>query len=318
MISALDLDLGTYEPHATHSPDRIWPETNCYVDVWVETLHAMGCDPVAAMAFTLDANFDGDQWRFYKYPSEDLRELYGIEVNEMNAWLPLDEHFEEHLGLGHLLTVEVDSWFLPDTAGAAYRREHTKTTIVPESIDREGQRVRYFHNLGYWELTGEDYVGALRLGDAVGLPPYVELVRLDDLERPDDAELRRRVDGLVDVHLARRPSANPVAAMAERVGNDLGLIAERGQEFFHRYAFGTLRQCGAWAESTATFVDWLDPIGAKASVEAFVDLSNAAKSCQFKLARVAAGRSADLVELFDRMATDWTTGYEELISARAR
>ena len=29
-------------PHRLHGPDRMWPETNCYVDLWIELLHALG------------------------------------------------------------------------------------------------------------------------------------------------------------------------------------------------------------------------------------------------------------------------------------
>ena len=34
------------QAHALHAPERNWPETNCYVDVWVELLHDLGLDPV--------------------------------------------------------------------------------------------------------------------------------------------------------------------------------------------------------------------------------------------------------------------------------
>ena len=33
---------GTYRRHAIHGEDRIWAETNCYVDLWIELLHALG------------------------------------------------------------------------------------------------------------------------------------------------------------------------------------------------------------------------------------------------------------------------------------
>ena len=50
------------------------------MDVWIEVLHALGLDPVAASAFTLSCDFEGDQWTFFKYPPEDLRALFGIEA----------------------------------------------------------------------------------------------------------------------------------------------------------------------------------------------------------------------------------------------
>ena len=47
------LDPRGYQRHAIHAEERQWAETNCYVDVWVELLHAWGFDPIAALPFTL-------------------------------------------------------------------------------------------------------------------------------------------------------------------------------------------------------------------------------------------------------------------------
>ena len=58
--------------HSLHRSDRCWTETNCYVDVWIEVLHALGLDPTAAGAFTLSTDFEGDQWTFFKFPPEDF------------------------------------------------------------------------------------------------------------------------------------------------------------------------------------------------------------------------------------------------------
>ena len=35
------LDPQNYAPHPLHDAERIWPETNCYIDLWIETLHAL-------------------------------------------------------------------------------------------------------------------------------------------------------------------------------------------------------------------------------------------------------------------------------------
>jgi hypothetical protein len=311
--SMLDIDPATYQRHPLHDDDRDWPETNCYVDLWIELLHALGLDPVAALAFTLSCGFDGEQWEFFKYPLEDLRALYGLEVHELNVWRPLEAHIEEHLRLGQLLTIEADSWFLPDTAGVSYGIGHQKSSIVPALIDTQAARLHYFHNRGYHVLEGDDYHGALRTSaDASVLPPYTELIDLERMTRPDDATLRAAVDILVREHLARRPRANPVDRLGARVLDDVSWLRENDQELFHAYAFGTLRQCGAWAACAASFVAWFDP-QMKSSVDAFNALSADAKTCQFKLARVAAGRDADLGPLFASMAGHWDEGYRELL-----
>ena len=82
---------GGYRSHFSHAGERIWPETNCYLDLWVETLHALGLDPVPAFACALSADHDGLQWTFLKQQPEDLRRLYGLEVTEEIVWLPLLE-----------------------------------------------------------------------------------------------------------------------------------------------------------------------------------------------------------------------------------
>ena len=83
-----------YLPHFTHRGDRIWPETNCYLDLWIEVLNALGYDPVPALACLLAADHDGFNWTFAKQQPEDLRRLYGLEVSEENAWLPILELIE--------------------------------------------------------------------------------------------------------------------------------------------------------------------------------------------------------------------------------
>jgi hypothetical protein len=315
-VSLLGLDPETYARHPLHDDSRDWPETNCYADLWIELLHALDLDPVAALAFTLACDFDGEQWEFFKFPLEDLRSLYGIEVHEVNLWRPLEVHIEEHLRLGHLLTIEADSWFLPDTAGVSYGIAHQKSSIAPEMIDPASARLRYFHNRGYHELSGDDYHGVLRTTsvDPAVMPPYAELVNLDRVERPDEQSLRASVATLLAQHLARRPLTNPVERLGARILADVPWLRDNDQDLFHGYAFGTLRQCGAWAETTAAFVSWLDP-ELSSSVDAFTALSAEAKMCQFKLARVAAGRDSDLSSIFSSMADYWDAGYAPLVEA---
>src|SRR5665213_889036 len=124
----IKLDPNHYVPHEVHSSERIWTETNCYVDLWIELLHSLGLEPLACSAFALGGDFDGDQWSFLKFPPEDLRGVFNIGVAEMNVWLSVLDHIAEQLRRGRLLTVEVDSYFLPDTAGVSYELDHTKST----------------------------------------------------------------------------------------------------------------------------------------------------------------------------------------------
>jgi hypothetical protein len=269
------------------------------------------------LPFTVSVDFEGDQWAFFKFPLEDLRFLYGLDVIEMNPWRELEHHVEEQLEMGRFLTVEVDAWFLPDTAGVSYQIEHVKTSIVPNMIDRDARRLGYFHGAGYYELEGGDYAGAFRLdGGAPGaLPPYVELVKLDRLVRPSSADLTKRSLALVADHVARRPASNPVSRFRDRFKLDLEWLGVEGIETFHLYAFATLRQFGASCELLGSLCEWLATRGEQVSdsAERFTEVARAAKTAQFKLARLATGRDADIDTSLDAMTANWDAGMAKLV-----
>ena len=82
--------------------DRAWVEKNCYVDIWIEVIHALGLEPTAMLPFVLALDFEGDQWTFFKPPHDELRDLYGIDVQELNVWSPLAEHCQVQLAEGKL------------------------------------------------------------------------------------------------------------------------------------------------------------------------------------------------------------------------
>jgi hypothetical protein len=163
----------TFVRHPLHADDRIWPESNCYIDLWVELLHSRALEPTAALAFTLAVDVEGDQWTFAKFPLADLYALYGVDVIELNVWRPLAGHLEEQLALGRTPIVEVDAFYLADTAGTSHHAAHVKTTIGIQEMNQPGPRIAYFHNAGFYELEGPD-VSALLSPDAGGmqrLPP---------------------------------------------------------------------------------------------------------------------------------------------------
>ena len=152
-------------PHAVHqATDRTYVETNCYTDVLIELLHARGDEPLAAIGSTVRLDFEGDQWTFFKPDPADLERLYGVDVHEMQPYRPLPDQLAEQLAAGRTMIVELDAWFLPDTAATSYRTEHVKTTVIAEAIDRAAEVLRYFHNAGFYELAGEDYRGVVRPG----------------------------------------------------------------------------------------------------------------------------------------------------------
>jgi hypothetical protein len=317
MNRLLPIDAATYIPSDLHGEDRVWVETNCYVDLWIELLNALGLDCMPALACTLSVDFEGDQWQFFKFSLEDLRVLYGLDVAEMNPWRGLEHHVDEQLTMGRLLTAEVDSWYLPDTAGVSYQIEHVKTSIVPNMIDREHRRLGYFHGASYYQLEGDDFAGIF--GHARDLretlPPYVELVKLDGLKRLDARDLLPVGIALVRDHLARRPATNPVQRFRKRLNEDIEWLRAEGLETFHQYAFATLRQFGSAAELTGSLCGWLARNGELTSdaEREWCELASLAKSAQFQLARMVSGRSLDVDAALDTMVQGWDVAMGRLV-----
>jgi hypothetical protein len=337
-FSILPISAASWSSHTFHGSDRVWPETNCYVDLWIELLKALGADPVAALGFTIGIDFEGDQWTFFKFPLEDLRSLFGIEVQEYAIWRAMPDHLLEQAARNRFLIIEVDSWYLPDTAGVSYRKAHNKTSIAINTFDLTRKTLGYFHGSGYFEANGEDVDGLLRLGSPARwsddvLAPYVEVVKVDRQVRRSNAELRALATGVLSEHLARRTdhdgagagagagNFNAMARFLERFSVDVHTYAASDLAAFHRYAFATLRQIGAASELAGDHIRWLlpDNTGFNTCADHFLKVSTSAKALQFKLARLAAGRSTDLSETMREMQKAWSNAFSmltHLLSAR--
>ncbi|MGB3773016.1 MAG: DUF1839 family protein [Rhodococcus sp. (in: high G+C Gram-positive bacteria)] len=318
MSAALGTDASAHVPHPIHRGDRIWSQTNCYVDLWIELLHAVGADPVPAAAVVLSTDFDGRQWDFVKFQPEDMRALYGVRIDEMNVWKPWWQHVVENLDDGVLCTVEADSYYLPDTDGINYHIESSKTTIVPVVVDLEAMRLEYFHNSGYHVAEGDDVRQVLALDTVVALPPYIERVGIDDQRLALGAAHEDTDLAVARSHAARRPARNPVAALGERVTADIPWIQEAGPDQFHLWSFGTLRQCGFTAELGADLARYLDARGVTGSgdaVQDFLDVATGAKSVQFKMARAARGRSVDVTDALAEMSAAWQRATDTVVAA---
>lgn len=293
--------LAAFRPHALHAPDRHWPETNCYVDLWIEVLADRGFDPVAGLGFTVRQDFEGDQFTFFKFPLEDLETLYGVTVQELAIFDTVERHAIEQISRGRLPLIEVDGFYLPDTDGVSYRLEHTKTTIAPTVIDPDRRRIEYFHNAGYFELTGEDYDGVFRRLPALAsapdlLFPYTEFARFEPARAAADTSLAAL--NLLKKHLKFRPEANPVAAFAAAFPAHAEDLKTRPPAYFHAYAFNTLRQLGANFELLAAHLAWLSSahhLDFKEEIKESTAIASGAKAFQFQLARaMARGRLAGL------------------------
>lgn len=315
-MKVLDLDADRYARHMLHADDRVWVEKNCYVDIWIELIHALGCEPRAMLPFVNAIDFVGDQWTFFKPKHDELRALYGIDVQELNCWRPLIEHAEEHLGLGRLIATEADAWWLPDVTGTDYRTQHTKSSIVLNDLDVANRRLGYFHNAGYFKLDGEDFARTFRLDidhDPAFMPFYAELVNVDMLQRLAEAELKTRSAKLLAKHALEMPGDNPVARFAARFQRDLPMLQDKGLAHYHAWAFATVRQLGAAAELSALHLRWLDAERHARAAAAWDRISQGAKTFILKAARAVNSRRAlDASPYFDEWTQAWQTAREAL------
>ncbi len=280
-------DPAHYRRHSLHAGAGAYQETNCYTDVVIELLHARGHEPLAMLGHLVQMDFEGDQWTFFKPPPGDLERLFGVDIHEMQPYRPLPQQIHEQIEQDRTIMVELDSWFLPDTASTSYRSAHVKTSVAADAIDLEGQRLRYFHNAGLWELNGEDYRGAFRIGEPAGstLPPYTELVRFDAGEPLTGDRLKAAAAELLAGHLERRPRTNPFERFGAQLTRDLPTLFEGGLEDFHAYAFATVRMAGSGFELAAAHTRWLLGSGATDAAIAMDEIVQRCKALSFRLAR---------------------------------
>lgn len=321
------IDVASYQPHAMHGADRSWAETNCYIDVWIEVLHAQGLNPAACLSMVFANDFDGDQWTFYKPPHEDLFTLYGIDVQELNVWRGLLDNACVQLRRGRLVLTEADAFYLPDTAGTDYRSNHVKTTIAIQEIDVDTRRLGYFHNSSYHELQGEDFIETFRVDkpcDPAFMPLFAEFVRLDHVQQRSDAELAALSLPLLRKHLARRPNHNPVSLFQPVFLHEVEQLKEQGMAAYHAYAFANLRQLGAGFSLGAHYLRWLQQhqgLQLERAASEFDAISETTKTLLLKTARAVMGKKpVDLSPLVAQLALHWQQGMDALdlaLQARA-
>jgi hypothetical protein len=310
--------------HSLHAPERAWPESNCYLDVWIEVLRHWGHDPRAMLAPVFGMDWEGDQFTFVKTAHADVEVLYGIEVQELNVWQPLEQHAEEQLALGRIVLVEVNSHWLPDTSGTTYRAGHGKTTIGIHEIDRAARRLVYSHGPGTFVLDGDDYDGVLLRRPeqqiASFMPPFCEIAKP---VRPalSGTALAAAARALLREQIRRRPAVNPLATYRAAFPSHLEKLFASPIEYFHLYAFATLRQVGADFALGADFLRWLASEGQGsygAAITACEAMSEQARLLQLRLARASVSRRApDAAPYLDAMVQGWDDVMTALVAETA-
>jgi hypothetical protein len=307
-----DITVENYQPHWLHTSETLWPQSNCYVDLWVEMLHSLKLNPVACLAFTLATDFEGDQWTFFKVPLYDLFQLYGIDVQELQIWDSLPQHILTQTLRNRLVLVELDAFYLPDVGDTSYHQAHEKTTVGVQRIDLAAREMDYFHNRGLYTLHGADFERIFHIGEdpeTLPLPPYVEFAKLDHLKKHSNTELANLASELLHAQFARRPALNPFIMYRQHFKNHVALLPEYTLEDFHKYAFATMRQYGASYEYAALFLKWLaDYKGEllREAASAFVEISSSAQILLLKTARaVHSKKPFDFQAFLEPMEANW-------------
>ena len=195
---------------------------------------------------------------------------------------------------------------------------------MTQMIDLERSVLGYFHNTSYYELGGRDFDALFGLGanQPAVLAPYVETVRLDAVFDPSAVPIATAIEVGLD-HLARRPATNPLLRLHQRLEHDLAWLRTEDLDVFHRYAFGTVRQCGANAELAADFVEWIghhdgEPPAVRSAAEQFRSVANGMKSLEFLLARATRGRKVDLAGPLGALAHTWESAMADLAGCYGR
>ncbi len=308
--------------HPLHADGPVWRETNCYTDVWIEILHAIGHEPLAMLGPCLRVTLEADQWTFFKPSFDDLFLLFGLDVVEANPWRGLLATCEAAIASGRIAIPEVDSWFLPDTAGVAYRLAHVKSSIAVFSIDVPKRQLSYAHNSGRYELSGDDFDGLFRVGayesGGTHLPPYVDICTVSDAERRTITDLADAALDLLRRDRGRLPTRNPFLTWAERFSDELDAVRAGGDEAFHAYAFTTFRQFGPAFELAGSHLAWIAKHSSASTdvtstlsraAEHFTSVAATALVFQMRTARaVISGKPLDPTTWTKSLADDWQAG----------
>jgi hypothetical protein len=310
-VGLFGLEPLTYRHHWLHDGDRTYPETNCYTDLLIELVHAHGDEPLAILGSTARLDFEIDQWTFFKPHPSDLEAILGLDIHEIQPYRSLPDQLVDALADRRTLTIEVDAWYLPDTMATSYRRDHVKTTIAVESIDRSAERLVYFHNTSLFALEGPDYRGVLRLDPAPAaqvLVPYVELVRFDGRARLD-AEVRGAAFAALRAHLDWIGPGNPFDRFRARLHDVLPTLLAGDEATYHAHAFATVRMAGAGFELLAAHAEWLLGEANEPISKPLGRIVDGSKLLGFKLAR---RRPFDPDPILLEMATAWAEAMERL------
>ena len=308
--------------HALHAPTRAWPLTNCSLDLWITLLHSRSLAPEPLMGALLQINDEGDHFTFCKFDMAELERMHGLVLYELAVFDHLQTHAQVQTARGHTVLVELDGFHLPDTRSTSYQRTHSKTTVGIVDIAPERRWLRYLHNAGCYELSGDDYSALFAVDSptqqaAGALFPYAEFVQARHAPL-SGAALRQAALESLRLHLALAPRLNPFTSYLQRFDADMQALIERGDAFFHLYAFNHFRQFGAVFAFLGSYAEWLGAPADSPLVHSCNQIAEQAKLLQLRVARVVARKRPDnSKEIVAGFVGHWETviaGFSQLAS----
>ncbi|KJK25229.1 hypothetical protein UB46_05990 [Burkholderiaceae bacterium 16] len=287
----------------------VWSHANCNVDLWIELLHGWELESIAALAFTVSQDFEGDQFTLFSFPFGDLERLYGVTVHDLSVYDNLEGHIAAQTCRGNVVLLDVDSFNLPYAAAAGYRRQHARSCIGVDLLVPEASTAGYYHGDGYHTVSGEEYQAIFRLPAELkdkNIAPYPQarVVRRRFAPQTDAALVRISLD-MLRRHLARRPRVNPISAFRTVFPAHLDQMMGRGEPGFQAYASSVLRQLGANFELLGCYLRWLVMHGQPLPdtiAEACYTIASEAMVMQFRLMRAVISRKPDpCQDCFDQL-----------------
>jgi hypothetical protein len=294
---------------------RLWPQGAGALDPWLSLLAALRLDVHAVLGHVLAIDWLDDQWSEPRPPAEDLRRLHGLEPHALTLWRPLADHLHEQLGAGRLVMLEADAWWLPDTDGQDYRRQHRRSPLIVNDFDATQRRLGYFHHDGYFHLQDEDFDGLMQAGlqGDGSLAPSATVIELRGLVRRPPETLRHLARQLLERHLERIPTRHPLRRWQRRSQAELdALVRQRDVEGCRRWLDCGIARLGASAELAAIHLRWLSGEDSGSAhllqaADALRQLAVLARAAQLKAQRaVQQGQPVDLTALSERMARHWS------------
>ena len=167
---------------------------------------------------------------------------------------PAPEQIAEQIAAGRTIIVELDSWYLPDTAATSYRTAHVKI-VGRRRGDRPRRRAAAL-------LPQRRPARAERRGLPRRLPPRARVLgrrpaavhrdrRFDAGGALHGDELRDAARELCAHHLALRPGRTRSRASPRSSSATCPALLEGDAQVYHAYAFATVRMVGAGFEVAA-------------------------------------------------------------------